>query len=313
MRIARKNDLSLRLLEVFGAVMLHRTTVDAAEDLGVSQPAVSLAIRQLEKQLGFDLFERRSQRLSPTREARSLFARIEPILLQLRSIESHVQDLRNGMAGNLRIMATPPLGHSVIPKVLRRYLAERPGVTVEYDVRRMEHVIEEVEVGSADLGLVLALESHQAVDVRVLRSERMVAMVPSDHPLADAEAIAPADCAAHGHIGLDQVSRLGVLLRHAFQVRGVPYMPRVLVRYCHTSAVLASVGMGVSIVDRFTAMSTADHGLVVRPFLPEIRVGVCLLTRLDTPMSRLASGLVGALEAAFLQDDREDAATFPKP
>jgi len=302
MRVDRKNDLSLRLLEVFGAVMLHRTTVDAAEDLGVSQPAVSLAIKQLEKQLGFTLFERRSQRLLPTEEARSLFARIEPVLLQLRSIETHVRDLREGTAGNLRIMATPPMGHSVIPKVLRRYLAERAGVTVEYDVRRMEHVIEEVEVGSADLGLVLGMESHQAVDVRVLQSEHMVALVPSAHPLARAAEITPADCARYGHIGLDQVSRLGVLIRYAFQVSAVPYLPRVLVRYCHTAAVLSSVGMGVSIVDRFTAMSMIDHGLVVRPFRPEIRVGACLLTRPDTPLSRLASGFIDALEAALLQD-----------
>lgn len=302
MRVTRKNDLSLRLLEVFGAVMLHRTTVDAAEDLGVSQPAVSLSIKQLEKQLGFTLFERRSQRLQPTEEARSLFGRVEPILLQLRSVETHVQDLRNGTAGNLRIMATPPLGHSVIPKVLRSYLADRPGVTVEYDVRRMEHVIEEVEVGSADLGLVLGLENHQAVDVRVLRSERMVALVPEDHPLAHADIITPSDCVSHGHIGLDQVSRLGVLLRYAFQAHGVPYQPRVVVRYCHTSAVLGSVGMGVSIVDHFTAMSMADHGLVIRPFLPEIRVGACLLTRPNTPLSRLASGMVDALDAALVGD-----------
>lgn len=301
MRIDRKNDLSLRLLEVFGAVMLHRTTVDAAEELGISQPAVSLAIKQLERQLDFNLFERRSQRLLPTEEARSLFARIEPILLQLRSVESHVQDLRKGTAGNLRIMATPPLGHSVIPKVLRRYLAERPGVTVEYDVRRMEHVIQDVEVGSAELGLVLALESHQAVDVRVLRSERMVALVPVDHPLAGSEVITPSDCAEHGHIGLDQVSRLGVLLRYAFQAHGVPYMPRVIVRYCHTAAVLASVGMGVSIVDHFTALSMKDHGLVIREFLPEIRVGACLLTRPETPMSRLAAGFVEELELALGQ------------
>jgi len=166
----------------------------------------------------------------------------------------------------------------------------------------MEHVIEEVEVGSADLGLVLGMESHQAVDVRVLQSEHMVAMVPFDHALAQAEVITPKDCVTHGHIGLDQVSRLGVLLRHAFQARGAPYLPRVLVRYCHTAAVLSSVGMGVSIVDPFTAMSMADHGLVVRPFRPVIRVGACLLTRPDTTLSRLASGFVDAVETALMQD-----------
>ncbi|WP_372890376.1 LysR substrate-binding domain-containing protein [Rhodosalinus sp.] len=299
MRVSRKNDLSLRLLEVFGAVMLRRTTVDAAADLGISQPAVSLSIKQLEAQLGFALFQRRNQRLQPTEEARSLFARIEPILLQLRLVEGHVRELRTGTTGHLRIMATPPLGHSVIPGVLRSFLAERPDVTVNYDIRRMEHVIEEVETGSADIGIALGLDRHQAVDVRVLRSDRMMALVPENHPLAGMEAVTPRDCAEHGVIGLDQVSRLGMLLRHAFDAEGVPYQPRVIVRYCHTSAVLASVGIGVSIVDSFTARFMTHHGLVVRPFRPEISIGACLLTQQGVPPSRLLSGFIEKLEEAL--------------
>ena len=299
MKINRKNDLSLRLLEVFGAVMLHQTTVDAAYELGISQPAVSLAVKQLETQIGFALFERRHQRLQPTEEARSLFAQIEPILLQLRSVESHVRDLRQGTAGQLRIIATPPLGHSVVPTALRRFLADRPRVTIQYDVRRMENVIEEVELGSADLGFVLALGSHPAVEVRKLSSDPMVAMVPAAHPLAQASAVTPQDCLEHHHIGLDQASRLGVLLRHAFDSAGVPYLPRVIVRYCHTSAVLANAGMGVAIVDRHTADFMADQGLVALPFRPRIEVGACLLIRRDVPLTRMAASFVEAFETAL--------------
>lgn len=299
MKVNRKNDLSLRLLEIFGAVMLHQTTVDAAYELGISQPAVSLALKQLESQIGFSLFERRNQRLQPTEEAHSLFAQIEPILLQLRSVESHVRDLRKGTAGKLRIMATPPLGHSVVPGVLRRFLADRSRVTIQYDVRRMENVIKEVEIGSADLGFVLALDSHPAVEVRKLSSDAMVAMVPAAHPLAQVPAITPQDCLDHDHIGLDQASRLGALLRHAFDTAGVPYLPRVIVRYCHTSAVLANAGMGVAIVDRHTADFMRGQGLVPRPFLPEIKVGACLLIRRDVPLTRLAAGFVEAFEMAL--------------
>jgi DNA-binding transcriptional LysR family regulator len=311
-KISDKGDLSLRLLEVFSAVMLHQTTVDAAAELGVSQPAVSLAIKQLEAQLGFSLFERRSQRLQPTQEARSLFAQIEPILLQLRSVGSHVQDLRNGTAGVLKIIATPPMGHSVVPKVLQHFLSERPGVGVQYDVRRMENVIEDVEVGSAELGLVLALDAHPAVNVRQLSADLMVAMVPADHPLAQAAQITPQDCLTHGHIGLDTLSRLGTLLRKAFDQEGVPYIPRVVVRYCHTAAVLANAGMGIAIVDRYTAQFMGGAGLVARPFVPDIRIGACLLTRRDVPLSRLASQFVEAVEAMMGQGTGESAAS-PAP
>lgn len=302
MRISENNDLSLRLLEIFGAVMVHQTTVDAAADLGVSQPAVSLAIKQLEAQLGFALFARRSQRLQPTEEARSLFAQIEPILLQLHSVGSYVQDLRNGTAGQLRIMATPPLGHSVVPRVLKQFLADRPGVRVQYDVRRMENVIQEVEIGSVELGLVLALDSHPAVEVRRLTSDLMVALVPVDHVLASAPHVTPQDCLAHGHIGLDQASRLGVLLRNAFNKAGAPYIPRVVVRYCHTSAVLANAGMGIAIVDAYTANFMIPQGLVARPFLPEIEVGACLLMRRDSATSRLAASFVQLLDRIMAGD-----------
>jgi DNA-binding transcriptional LysR family regulator len=170
----------------------------------------------------------------------------------------------------------------------------------------MEHVIEEVETGAADVGLALGLDRHQAVDVRVLQSDHMMALVPTDHPLSAVEAVTPKDCAEHGHIGLDQVSRLGMLLRHAFDAEDVAYLPRVVVRYCHTSAVLASVGMGVSIVDSFTARFMTHHGLVVRPFRPEIRVGACLLTQQDTPPSLLLAGFIEEIEGAL-------AASTPPP
>ncbi|MEE3100937.1 MAG: LysR family transcriptional regulator, partial [Pseudomonadota bacterium] len=115
MKIERRNDLSLRLLEVFGAVMQHQTTVRSAEALGISQPAVSTAIRALEAQVGFALFERRNRRILPTEEALDLYREVEPIVSMLRSVEGRVRDLRAGAAGKLRIMATPPLGHSLAP------------------------------------------------------------------------------------------------------------------------------------------------------------------------------------------------------
>lgn len=288
MKIARKNDLSLRLLEVFGAVIIHQTTVHAAEDLGISQPAVSLAIKQLEEQLGFSLFERRNRRLQPTQEARILFAEIEPIFSNLRSLESRVRDLRAGHAGKLRMMATPPLGHSVVPLALRNFLASREGVTVEYDVRRLEHVIAGVEMGRVDIGLVLGLETHPAIDITVLRTDEMVALIPKGHVLSGAPVITAKDCFEHGHIGLDNAARFGMILRRVFEEKGVPYTPRISVRYCHTAAVLANAGIGVAIVDHYTPALIANMDLEIRKFEQSVEIPACLLTRKDSPMSRLA-------------------------
>ncbi|HAR53263.1 LysR family transcriptional regulator [Roseovarius nubinhibens] len=305
MKISRKNDLSLRLLEVFGAMMTHQTTVQAAEDLGISQPAVSLAIRQLEEQLGFQLFERRNRRLVPTQEARILFTEIEPIFLNLRSLETRVRDLREGRSGVLRVLATPPLGHSVMPLALKRFLKTRQGVSVQFDIRRMENVIEAVEAGTVDFAFLLGMQSHPGIDVTVMKVTPMVALLAKDHPLAAKPFVTAGDCAEHGHmgLGLDRGSRLGVLLRQAFEAANAPYRPAVEVRYCHSAAVLANAGLGIAIVDSYTPAMIAKMDLVVKPFTPSIQMNACLLTRKDTALPRLASDFVK--EVSQVMDEHE--------
>jgi len=289
MKVAHRNDLSLRLLEIFGTLMLHQTTVAAAEELGISQPSVSTAIKQLEGQVGITLFTREKKRLIPTDDARSLFLEVEPLFEQMRSVESCVRDLRSGSVGKLRIMATPPMGYSVVPRVLRAFLAARPGVTVHFDVGRLDRVIDSVTIGAVEIGFCLAVDSFPSVHVRKLRTDGMVALMRADHPLAKLPVIGPRDLVGHELIGLETASRLGLLLQTAFEQARVPYLPQTEVRYCHTAAILARSGNGVAVVDRHTAAFLPGPDVVIRPFDPPIPVAACLLTRPSRPLTRLAS------------------------
>jgi DNA-binding transcriptional LysR family regulator len=288
MKILRRHDLSLRLLEIFGTLMLRHTTVAAAEVLGISQPSVSTAIKQLEEQVGFTLFNREKKRMIATAEGRSLFEEVEPLFEQVRSVKSRVRDLRGGAVGKLRIMATPPLGHSVVPGALSAFLEDRPGVVVQYDVRRMENVIDAVAIGTADIGLCLGLVAHPGVLVNTMRVDRMVALMKTNHPLTNLSVIGPRDIEKHRLIGLDRASKLGLLVQNAFDQAGASYTPQVEVRYCHTAAVLAQSCNGVAIVDSYTATFLPKLALAIRTFDPAINVPACIISRLDRPLSRLA-------------------------
>ena len=289
MKIDRKNDVSLRLLEIFGTMMRCQTTVQAAEELGISQPAVSTGIRQLESQLGVTLFQRANRRLQPTEEAKAIFMEIEPIFTQLRSFGMRVRDIRSGTAGRLRIMATPPLGHTIVPLALKSFLQGRKDLSISYDVRRLDNVVEAVEMGAVDVGLVLGLEHHPEVRVQVLDRSDMVALVPRGHALEHEPMITPQLAIDHGLIGLEQGSRLGQMLQGAFETARVAYEPKIEVRYCHTAAVLANAGIGVAIVDRFTARFLSNFAMTVRPFAPTITIAASLLTRSVFPSSQLTS------------------------
>jgi len=299
MKVERRNDLSLRMLEIFGTLMLTQTTVAAAEELGISQPSVSSTVKQLEEQLGFLLFDREKGRMTPTEEAKSLFQEVEPLFERVRSIEARVRDLRAGSVGKLRIMATPPLGNTVVADALAAFLKGRSGVTVQYDVRRLENVIDAVATGAAELGFCLGLASHPGVEVTVLRRDRMVALLHAAHPLAARPVLEPAALAEHGFVGLDRASHIGLLLQNAFEAVGVPYRPQVEVRYCNTARILAQAGAGIAMVDRYTANVQAHADLVQRPFQPGLSLSACLIARQDRPLSRLAREFFAVVEAAL--------------
>ena len=210
-----------------------------------------------------------------------------------------VRDIRSGKAGRLRIMATPPLGHTIVPLALKSFLTGRKDLSISYDVRRLENVVEAVEMGAVDIGLVLGLEHHPAVRVQVLDRSEMVALVPRGHALEREPLITPALASDHGLIGLELGSRLGQMLQGAFDMARVAYEPKVEVRYCHTAAVLANAGIGIAVVDRFTARFLSSFAMTVRPFGPTITVASSLLTRSIFASSQLASDFADEIRRAI--------------
>ncbi|MCI5042247.1 MAG: LysR family transcriptional regulator [Donghicola eburneus] len=289
--------VSLRLLEIFAAMMRCSTTVETAEFLGVSQPAVSAGLRQLESQLGITLFERTGRRLQPTAEARDLFEEIRPLFGLLRSFSTRARDMRSGRVGRLRVIATPPLGYSIGPKALRAFLSDRPNVTVAYDVRRLSNVLEAIETGQADVGLVLNAEKLETVNSEIVQRSQMVVLLPEDDPLAEQSTIAAEDLEGRQIVGIDQASQLGRLVAKGFALGSAPYEPQIEVRYCQTAAALVADGMGLTVVDPYSAQPYLQRGLVARPFMPACEIRASVLTRKGVPHSSTLLGFMEAIRA----------------
>jgi DNA-binding transcriptional LysR family regulator len=260
--------MTLRQLEILRATIRCQTTMAAARELGMSQPAVSSAIRHMEGQLGFPLFERVNNRLFPTDAARVLQEDAEPLFAMHAALELKLQDLREDKVSRLRILSTPPLGHAAIPAALELFLRRHPRLRIFFDVRELDEVVRSVESGTTDLGFGLGLGHHQSLQVQPLFTGRMVCVTRRDHPLARLPAVTPRDLAEHPFIALEAGTRMGIAVRDAFLAARQPFAFRAEVRYCDTACVLAAAGLGVSVVDPFSP--TRDRGLAVRPFAPAI-------------------------------------------
>lgn len=296
-------DVSLRLLEIFAAMMRCATTVEAAEQLRISQPAVSAGLRQLETQLGLTLFERTGRRLQPTAEAQSLYEEIRPVFSLMRGFSQRARDMKLGMAGRLKVIATPPLGYSVAPVALRRFLENRPDVSVAFDVRRLQQVKEAVQSGQADIGLALDHDRDPTLTTDVLQRAHMVALVPRDSALAKRPNLTALELQDHPLVGLEMASNMGQLVRTAYEQVGATYAPRIEVRYCATATALAAQHLGVSVVDPYSASTHATDALVAKPFLPACEVKAVMYTRRGVPHSGLLHSFMSDLRAAFADSD----------
>lgn len=286
MRIDRRNDLSLKLLEVFGAVMEHGTTTDAAEYLGVSQPAVSNGIRSLEKQLGLTLFERSGRQLRSTEEARLLYLESQPIFGMLRRLASEVRELKHNRSGRIRVASTPPLGHTLLPHCLRDLLQGREKLKVRFLVQRRSQVLQALDDGVADIGFYLGSDVHEGLITKQLGIAELVAAVPRDHPLSGRALLTPADLARHPFIGLG--SNIGKLVAGAFETANVVYAPQIETRYSQTACTMVNAGLAVAVVDPYSISMSPGLNIVARRFAPCTTIPAISVIRRNMPANRLA-------------------------
>src|SRR5260370_18702277 len=128
--------MNLRQLEILRAVIRHRTTVAAADELALSQPAISNALKAMEAQTGFALFDRVNNRLFPTSKAIALYKESDAIFALHAKLENRVRDLRECRSGHLSLVATPPLAYSIIPPALSSFLRRRHQTPASLDYRR---------------------------------------------------------------------------------------------------------------------------------------------------------------------------------
>lgn len=291
-----KTLINLRQLEVLRAVMRYRTTIGAAEELGMSQPAVSNAIKLAEAKVGVPLFDRISNRLQPTEDARALLADAEPLFRVHEAIQRKAWDLRTGRAGVLRLASTAELSQFLVPRVMKHFLRDHPDVRVALETVRMDELLEIVESGSADLGIAMRPPARPSLVREVLVEAEIVCICPPGEPLARQPVIAPHDLRGRSIIGPSPGTPLGGVIDAAFERAGEVYNPSIEARFSSVAGALVDEGIGMALVDELSARNRAHATYSIHPLVPPITMDVCGIVLNERPVPRMAQ--------AFLEETR---------
>ena len=288
-----------RQIEAFRALMLTSSTVRAAETLHVTQPAVSRLVKELQESLGLVLFERRGARLVPTSEAIALYSEVERSFVGLDRIAEAAKSLHERRSGVLRIAAMPALCNGVLPRVAGRFLARHPQVRLTLEGLVSHLVLDRVVSGQCDIGFAAAPIEHAAVANEKLPPVRYVAVVPRGHRLASRRVIRPKDLGTEPFIALGPTTPSKFRIDDVFARLGVTRSIRAETPLSEIACAMVSSGLGVSIVDPFTAREYATRGVVARPFEPALQFQVAALYPAHRSLAPLARDFITELAKRF--------------
>lgn len=263
--------ISFRQIEVFRCLMASGTTTRAAQELSISQPAVSRHISGLEDHLGFALFKRIRGRLEPTVAAVQFARTVDQNFLGMERIEHAAENIRDGVPQPISVACLPALSTSLLPIAARIVTKSRRSPGMFFDTGTVAEVIEKLQNLSVDMAVTLTFSPILGIEIEPLFSVDHIGILPAGHRLTGQDCITPQDFAGEKVVGWGSAGPLSFDRESAVFSDLVPAMDvRVTTQTSHTRYAMVAAGLGISIAEPFAADQWLHNGISVCRFEPRL-------------------------------------------
>ena len=291
---------SLRQLRAFRAVYQLGKLSAAAEQLAVTQSAVSVLIRQLEDGLGTRLFDRTTRSLRPTAAAAEALAVVERILRDVDALGAGLRDLGTLRRGRVSVAVTPTLGEILLPRVLERFARLHPAIQVVIDDCSPDQFVARVVGEQVDLGLGTPERAAADVDTEKLVGDTLALVCRPDHPLAARRRVRWMDLAGTPIITVRPGYGIRPLIDGTAAQAGVALDVVNEVAFLSTALWMTECGVGASIMPSAYARSGTHAKLVVRRLQqPVVSRDISLVTKRGRVPSPAAHALAAVMRSVL--------------
>ncbi len=250
--------ITLKQLRVFAALARFENMTQAAEDISLTQSAMSMALKELESQLDAPLFHRYGKRIKLNEKGQALLPKVLKLIQLAQEIEydAGVEEL----AGQLRVGASSTIGNYVVPSFIADFLAHNAHVDIDLKVGNTQQIIQDVLYHRLDIGLIEGLCDEPQLDRQFWQEDELVIVAAANHPLSEKGFLDDEDIKSAQWILREQGSGTREIFAHAFQDKFQP-TKRVL-ELGNTEAIKQAVktGFGISCLSRLTIESELKHG-----------------------------------------------------
>jgi len=284
---------------VFTTVARAGSFAEAAIQLHLSQPALSVAMKNLEQSLGGKLLARTTRSVTLTPEGKAFY----PVARRLLSEwEQSMQDVRNHFAlgrGKLDIAAMPTYTTNFLPKILAEFHSQYPNIHITVHDVIAENVVQMVREERSELGITFAPEDAPDLHFQPLYQDRFVAILPFKHPLLEKQTLKWIDLLACPHLSLQRPAGTRKLIDQALQEKGLLLTPAFESHQLVSIGRMVNEGLGLSVVPSTSRAQMEEMGLQCRAIsAPVITHQVGIVTRPQQALSAAALAMRQLIRAA---------------
>ena len=309
-------NITLRQLHVFQSVATTHNFSRTGDAVGLTQPAVSRSITELEAQLGLKLLNRTTREVTLTDAGQRLAARLPRVLEDLDNTLLDVRGMATERRGRVRVASSPTLSANLMPECIAQCQQRLPGLDLVLLDRIQSAVLASVLSGEVDFGVVIDPGERDAFECETILTEPFCLVCLSSHRLARKKEVHWADLAGQPLVLLDHASGSRRLIDAALQAHGAA--ASVVQDVGHTATIYSMVqqGLGLSVVPRLaipvgwgkqaaTPAKSVSAVLLSRPLVPKVQRSIMLVKRQQrelSPVAHLVWDLIAA-EALNLLDE----------
>ena len=285
--------MTLKQLKAFLVLARTLNYANAANELCLSQSALSLSIKTLEEELGGKLFKRNTRRVEITTEGQSLIPYAKKLLANWEDMEKDVKQRFKLNRGTLNIASMPFATHAVLPEVMHDFAQQHPNISFSIHDITNEKIIEKVQEGIFEIGICFEPKANDQLIFQPIFNEDFLALLPKHHVLAKQKSVTWLELCSCPFVTLQNPS----IIRHVIEEHCAALQVVLDLKVeCHQISSLShfvAYGMGVSAIPRhFQKFIDLEKNVLVEIEDNQAQLAVGIIYKKDYELSNISSQFI---------------------
>lgn len=285
--------MTLKQLKAFLVLARTLNYANAANELCLSQSALSLSIKTLEEELGGKLFKRNTRRVEITTEGQSLIPYAKKLLANWEDMEKDVKQRFKLNRGTLNIASMPFATHAVLPEVMHDFAQQHPNISFSIHDITNEKIIEKVQEGIFEIGICFEPKANDQLIFQPLFNEDFLALLPKHHVLAKQKSVTWLELCSCPFVTLQNPSIIRYVIEEHCAAHQVVLDLKVECHQISSLSHFVAYGMGVSAIPRhFQKFIDLEKNVLVEIEDNQAQLAVGIIYKKDYELSNMSSQFI---------------------